>query len=713
MISLVPFALLLATPQAARAGNANPAGPDDPYAWLEDIDGSKALQWVRARNAETEHELVKTPDFEKTRAEILAVLDSEDRLPFIDRMGALYYNFWRDHAHPRGLWRRTTLAQYRKPKPRWETVLDLDALAKNEKENWVWHGADCLRPEYRHCLLFLSRGGADASVVRELDLQTKDFVAGGFAIPEAKTNVDWLDANTLFVGTDWGPGAMTTSGYPRIVKFWRRGTTLDTSELLYEGQPQDVSVAAYRDHTPGFERDFVDRQIGFFSTERYFRGAHGDLILVDVPPDAVVSYHREWMLIRLRTDWLVGGVTYRAGSLLATRFDDYLAGKREITALFAPTPTTFLSGFSWTRHHLILEELENVASRLEVLTPPEGGHGDSDKTRAWQRQPFAGLPAFSSASAYGTDDTLDDEFFSYVEGFLAPPALARGDLSKGTKSVGLKQEPAFFDAGGDEVHQLFATSKDETRVPYFIVAPKGPPPVEGWPTLMTGYGGFEYSLTPHYNAVIGRSWLAHGGAYVVANIRGGGEYGPAWHQAAVRENRPRAYEDFMVVARDMITAGLTSPQRLGIMGGSNGGLLVGNMLTLYPEFIGAVVCQVPLLDMRRYTHLSAGASWIAEYGDPDKPEEWAFLKTFSPYDNLRPSTQYPPVLFTASTRDDRVGPVHARKMTAKMLALGLDVRLYENIEGGHGAAANHDEQAFMSALATTFLWKEVGPKAHQ
>ncbi len=715
MIVALSFSLLLATPPADVVGSAiTPASeaPDDPYAWLQDVEGAKALEWVRARNAESERELVKTPEFEELRSQILPVLDSEDRIPFVERMGALYYNFWRDKAHPRGLWRRTSLEQYRKRKPRWETVLDLDALALKEKANWVWHGDDCLRPDYRHCLVFLSRGGADASVVRELDLKTKSFVAGGFELPEAKTSATWLDANTLLVGTDFGQGSMTTSGYPRIAKFWRRGTTLDTATTFYEGKPDDVSVTAYRDHTPGFERDFVDRQVGFFAAEHYFRGPHGDLILIDVPQDAVVSVHREWLLVRLRTDWTVAGTKYVAGSLMAARFDDYLAGTRALTLLFQPTKTVWLSDYSWTRHHLILKELEDVSSRIEILTPPVEAHNaDPQKIEPWERGMLPGVPALSSASAYGTDDVLDDEFFSTIEGFLTPATLSRGDLSKGTRTVMLKQAPAFFDAANDEVQQFFATSRDETQVPYFVIAPKGPAPVGGWPTLLTAYGGFEISLTPSYNGVVGRAWLARGGMYVVANIRGGGEFGPGWHQAAMKANRPRAYEDLIAVARELISTGLSSPSRLGIKGGSNGGLLMGNMLTLYPEFFGAVVCQVPLLDMRHYTHWAAGASWIAEYGDPDKPEDWAFLKTFSPYDNLSTSRIYPPVLFTTSTRDDRVGPVHARKMTAKLLAMGADARLYENIEGGHGAAANHEEQAFMDALAYTFLWKELVPKA--
>ncbi len=673
---------------------------DDPYAWLQGIEDPKALDWVRARNAEVDRELVKRPGFDEMRKQILEVLDSEARIPFVERLGSLYYNFWRDPAHVRGIWRRTTLAEYRKPEPHWETVLDLDALAATEKENWVWEGSDCLRPDFRLCLVNLSRGGADARVVREFDLKAKAFVPGskgGFELVEAKSNIGWRDADSVFVGTDFGPGSMTSSGYPRLAKIWKRGTPLAAATTLFEGQPGDVDVAAFRDHTPGFERDFVQRNVAFFSSEKFLVGKDGKLVRLDLPLDAELSTHRQWMLIRLRTDWTVAGQTYLGGSLLAAPFDGYLAGQRHLTVLFKPTKTTSLDSFSWTRHHLLLATLQDVASHIEVLTPRRGD---------WKRADLPGLPAFSAASASGTDPVLDDELFTTVEGFLTPTTLSRGDLAHGPETQVLKQGPAFFDASGLQVQQYFVASKDGTRVPYFVVGPKGSPGAK--PTLLTGYGGFEISWTPMYDGMVGRAWLARGGVFAVANIRGGGEYGPAWHEAALKQNRLRAYEDFAAVARDLVARGLTTKAQLGARGGSNGGLLMGNMLTLYPELFSAIVCDVPLLDMKRYTTLSAGASWIAEYGDPQKPEEWAFIKSFSPYENVRPGVAYPPVLFTTSTRDDRVGPVHARKMEAVLLALGADALLYENIEGGHGAAANHAEQAFMAALRYTFLWKELG-----
>lgn len=671
--------------------------PVDPYLWLEDVTGERALDWVRARNDSSTAELASTPEFTALRDEIREVLDADDRIPYARRRGEYFYNFWRDAAHPRGLWRRTTLEEYRKDRPDWEVVLDLDALAEAEGENWVWDGPVTLRPEYRHCLVKLSRGGADATVVREFDLATRTFVEGGFELPEAKTRVAWIDADTLYVGTDFGEGSLTNSGYPRVVKQWRRGTPLSEATVVFEGKPEDVSVGAYRDHTEGFERDIVYRSLDFYRTEQYLRAPGGDLVRIDVPEDAVLDAHREWLLVRPRSPWNLGGATYPAGALLAARFDDYLAGERELTVLFEPDEHTSLDDYAWTRDHLILATLTDVKSRLTVLTPGEG---------PWRREPLAGAPDMGSAEIIGTDPDHSDEYLLNVSGYTQPSTLYRGVIGAEDVEV-LKQAPSYFDAEGMTVAQYFATSDDGTRIPYFVVRPPG---AEGpGPTLLAGYGGFEVSQTPGYSGIIGRGWLARGGTYVVANIRGGGEYGPAWHQAVLKENRLRVYEDFAAVAKDLVGRGITTPERLGIRGGSNGGLLMGVMLTRYPELFGAVVCQVPLLDMRRYHRLLAGASWMAEYGDPDKPEEWAYLSEYSPYHNIDPARPFPPVLFATSTRDDRVHPGHARKMMARMLEVdGADVRYYENIEGGHGGAADNAQAAFMWGLALRFLWDKVG-----
>lgn len=678
------------------ADTISPAAKD-PNLWLENIDGTKQLDWVKQQNATTVKKYADSAEFKQLDARLLEVLDSHDRIPMVSKMGDYFYNFWRDKEHPKGLWRRTTLNEYRKNSPAWETVIDLDALSATEKENWVWHGAECLKPEYRRCTVFLSRGGADASVMREFDLKDKQFVKGGFELPEAKLRVDWMDIDHLYVATDFGPGSMTKSSYPRIVKEWKRGTPLSSASTVYEAKEDDMSVSAARDQTPGFERDLVTRQIAFYDSETFLRSKDGKLTKIDVPNDANVDTYREWLLVELRSDWTVGGKTYTSGSLLAAKFDGYMAGKRDITVLFQPTDTTALDGYSWTRHHLILNVMDNVVNKLEVLTPGDG---------AWKRAPLGGAPALSTITAGGVDEDTSDDYFLTVSGFLQPTTLYYGTLEQGDAQA-IKHSPSFFDTSKYAVSQHFATSKDGTRVPYFEIAPKNLKADGKNPTLQYGYGGFEVSLQPAYSGSVGRAWLEQGGVYVIANIRGGGEYGPRWHKAALKADRLRAYEDFAAVSQDLFQRNITSPQHLGAMGGSNGGLLMGNMLTLYPQLYGAVVSQVALLDMQRYTHLSAGASWIAEYGDPDKPAEWAWIQKFSPYFNAKAGQKYPPVLFTTSTRDDRVGPVHARKMAAKLQTLGYDASFYENIEGGHGAAADNKQAAFMSALGYTYLWDHV------
>ncbi|SDG61556.1 prolyl oligopeptidase family serine peptidase [Dyella sp. 333MFSha] len=685
------------TPKTSSAAATQAAG-DDENLWLDDIDGAKPLAWVRQENAKTVSRYAEGADFKTLEARILEVLDSDAKIPMVSKIGDHFYNFWRDKQHPKGLWRRTTLAEYRKDKPAWETVIDLDALSAAEKENWVWHGAQCLRPANRRCLVSLSRGGADADVVREFDLSTRTFIKDGFTLPEAKTLVSWVDDDHLFVATDFGPGSMTESSYPRIVKEWKRGTPLSSATVVYEGTPKDMSISAYRDQTPGFQRDFVQRSLEFYNSEVFLRGKDGKLSKIDVPNDAETDIEREWLLIELRTAWTVGGKTYPSGALLAAKFDDFMAGKRDLTVLFTPDEHSSLAGHSWTRHHLILNVMRDVVSQIQVLTPADKG--------PWKSEPLGGAPALSTVQAGGIDADESDEYFLTVSGYTQPTTLYYGVIGQG-EGQAIKHSPAFFDGSKFTVSQHFATSKDGTKVPYFEIAPNGMKADGSNPTLVYGYGGFEISLQPMYSGGVGRAWLEKGGVYVVANIRGGGEYGPRWHQAAVKANRPRAYEDFAAVSQDLIDRKITSPKHLGMMGGSNGGLLAGNMLTRYPQLYGAVVSQVALLDMRRYTHMSAGASWMAEYGDPDKPEEWKYIQTFSPYHNLHKGTHYPAVLFTTSTRDDRVGPVHARKMAARMQAMGFDAALYENLEGGHGAAADNKQSAFMNALSYTYLWDHL------
>jgi len=670
--------------------------PDhDEFLWLEDIYGEAQLDWVAEQNARTSA-MLEGDDFAGTQAKILEVLDSTDRIPGVAKHGDFFYNFWRDADHPRGLWRRTTLASYRTATPEWDVILDIDALGKAEGTDWVFAGALVRFPDATRALLRLSPDGGDAVTIREFDIEARAFVDDGFVVPTAKTSISWIDADTVFVSSDFGPGTLTTSSYPRQVKRWRRGEVLSDAELVFEIPETHMIVGADHDHTVGFELDVVVDVVDFFHRTTYLL-RDGERVLIDVPDDAGLDFWREWLLIQPRSDWRVNGETSPAGTLLAANLDAYLAGDRALTTLFLPDAQTSLDGWSATEHHLLLTIMKDVATTVTVLTPGEGG---------WTSEPLAGAPELHTVSVSPVDPDGGDDFWLSTTGFLTPSSLSLGTV--GGEVELLKSSPAFFDADGYVVEQHFVTSKDGTRVPYFQVSPKDLVLDGHTPTLLYGYGGFEIALKPTYNGAIGRAWLDRGGVYVVANIRGGGEYGPTWHTSALHANRHRAYEDFAAVAQDLIARGVTSPAHLGCEGGSNGGLLVGNMLTHYPELFGAIVCEVPLLDMGRYTKLSAGYSWIAEYGDPDLLEQWAYVKTFSPYHNLKEGVTYPPVLFYTATSDDRVGPVQARKMAARMQAMGIpEVWFYENREGGHGAAADNRQSAHMRAAAWEFLWKHL------
>ncbi len=671
----------------------------DPYLWLEEITGDDALDWVRSHNEPTLAELcdVGAPPprreggrFEQMRAEALEVLDTDARIPYVRRRGNYLYNFWRDAANPRGLWRRTSLASYRTDAPVWEVVIDLDALADAEEENWVWAGAKVIEPDHSLALITLSRGGSDAAVVREFDMRTGEFVVDGFEVPEAKTQISWEDENAVLIGTDWGEGSLTDSGYPRLVKRWRRGTPLDDAETLFSGSSTDVIVAASRDRTPGFERTLLSRAVDFFNDVVY-ELRDGELIRIDAPTDATVSIHRNWLLIELRTDWYTGTGSYVAGSLIAADYDEFLAGTADLHVVFEPDDHTSLNHYAWTKDRLVIVTLADVASRVETVTPG-----------TWATEPVAGIPDNTNAVIVDTDD-LGDEIFLDFSGFTTPSRLLYGPVEGPLEEI--KSAPAFFDAEGVTVTQHFATSKDGTAIPYFVVTGRdtsGPSP-----TLLGGYGGFEVSRTPGYDGVLGRLWLSRGGTYVLANIRGGGEYGPGWHTQAMRQGRHLVAEDFAAVAQDLVRSGITTVERLGAQGGSNGGLLMGIMLTQYPESFGALVCSVPLLDMRRFHLLLAGASWVAEYGDPDSTEDWEFIGEYSPYQNISAVRRYPPVLITTSTRDDRVHPGHARKMTAALEEAGHRVHYYENIEGGHAGAVDNAQTAFRSALIFEFLHRTL------
>ncbi|MGC5629321.1 prolyl oligopeptidase family serine peptidase [Georgenia sp. Z1344] len=699
------------------------AQPDDAHEWLEEVEGADALAWVEERNAEVTEEIASTTRFDEIRSEILEVLDSTEKIPAVVQRGEHLYNYWIDAEHPRGLWRRTTWESYRTREPEWDVLLDVDALGEAEGEQWVWHGARVRRPDFDRALVSLSRGGSDADVVREFDLTTREFVEDGFRLEESKGFAAWGDASgdVLLVGRDLGEGSLTESGYPRTVRRWARGTDLADAPELFAGEVSDVAVAASYDSTPGFERTFVSRAVGFFDEEIHLEREDGSLVRIDVPTTASVDVHREWLTILLRETGKLRGTMYRAGTLLGVDLEEFLAGEGTISTLFVPTPTTALSSYAWTRHHLVLNVLEDVTNRLELRTPPPTSDGE------WLERPLAlsaaGSPRLAvsrmaSMSVAAVDELESDDVWLTTADFLQPSSLNLVRLSGAgqTKAVEpLKMMPQFFDDEDLVVEQFFATSDDGTQVPYFQVGKAGVGTAE-WrrdggkpqPTLLYGYGGFEISLLPSYSGSVGRAWLERGGVYVVANIRGGGEYGPRWHRTALTHRRHRAYQDFAAVADDLVNRQVTDPAHLGIQGGSNGGLLMGVMLTLYPEKFGAVVAQVPLLDMKRFSHLLAGASWVAEYGDPDDPQQWSFIKTFSPYHLFDADKDYPPLLLTTSTRDDRVHPGHARKMAAQMLEAGKDVRSYENIEGGHGGAATNAQRAYLQALAYEFLWQQLG-----
>ena len=672
---------------------------EDPYLWLEDVTGDRAIAWVKQQNVKSQKTLEASPQFAAIRDKTLDVLNSRARIPAIVKRGEWFYNFWQDEKSVRGVWRRTTIAEYRKAEPQWETVLDLDQLARDEKENWVWKGATCLYPTYDRCLLSLSRGGADATVMREFDTLSKSFVAGGFELKEAKGSAAWIDRRTLFVQTNFGPGSLTKSGYPRIVKEWKRSTPLDSAATIFEGTENDISVGGFKSEQKGYAaKQFVRRGVTFFTTELFLREG-GKLTRLDVPADAQVSHARDSLWLRLKSVWSIGGKTYAQGSLIAMNFERFLKGDRNFDLLFEPTERKSLAEWTLTKNHLILNELDNVKSSIWEFGLVNG---------KWHRQTNVKVTGKMSVSAVDADES--DDYFVNGTGYLTPSTLwlrTAGKGADGAPQESLKSLPAFFDATPYKVEQYEVTSKDGEKIPYSVVLRKDMKWDAKTPTLLYGYGGFEISQTPAYSATVGNAWLNNGGVYVVANIRGGGEFGPRWHQAGLKANRQKVFDDFIAVAEDLIAKKITAPRHLAIYGGSNGGLLVGAVAVQRPELFRAVLCAVPLLDMKRYDKLLAGASWVAEYGNPDDPKEWEFMSKYSPYQNVKAGVKYPTFLFLTSTRDDRVHPGHARKMMARMLEQGHDVMYYENIEGGHPAYANNQQLAYRTALQYSFLLKEL------
>jgi prolyl oligopeptidase len=676
------------------------AAEEDPYLWLEEVENEKALAWAKERSEKDTAVIEATREFAEIHPRLIEIYNSRDRIPTPGIRGSWIYNFWQDAEHVRGVWRRTFLSEYVKESPAWETVLDLNALAESEGENWVWSSADCLKPDYRHCMIRLSRGGADATVEREFDTVAKEFVKDGFVLPEAKHQIDWMDENTLWVATDFGEGSLTASGYARIVKKWRRGTPLADAETVFEGSVDDVYVYAFSDHTPEERYDIVSVVPEFFRGTSYLR-LGGRLVKVDMPEDAQMrGFFKGQMLVSLRTDWTVGGTTYPQDALLAVELDEFLMGKRIFEVLFEPEDRVSLDQMGSTRNHLVFTTLDNVHSRLYRLAPAE---------KSWAKEevelPGIGTVSLRQRGSSGSffSDSTEDFFFTYTD-FVTPTSLYA--VGRDGKPKKIKSSPAWFDATGMTVAQYGATSKDGTEIPYFVFMPKDFKADAANPTVIYAYGGFEESRLPRYSAADGIGWVSRGGVYVLANIRGGGEFGPKWHQAAMQEKHQNNFDDLIAVAEDLIERKITSPEHLGIMGGSQGGLLVGGAFVQRPDLFKAVACAVPLLDMKRYNKLLAGASWMAEYGNPDT-DDWDYIKLWSPYQNLDPKANYPEVFFWTNTRDDRVHPAHARKMVARMTEMGHKVYYYENTEGGHSAGANLNARAYTDALEYSYLWMKL------
>jgi len=663
---------------------------EDPFLWLENVQGEKAMQWVETQNEKTVAELKKHPEFEEIKNEILEILNSKKRIAYPAIRGEYIYNFWQDASHERGIWRRTSLEEYLSDSPQWETVLDIDSLCKAEDEKWAYRGASFLYPDYDRCMLNLSRGGSDAVVIREFDLKKKQFIENGFYLPQAKGSVSWIDENILLVSTNFGEGTITTSGYPRIVKVWKRGTALEEARVWYEGKKDDMGVWGYVINSPERQYQVVRRSITFYTVQVFVR-ENGKLIQLDIPEDSNFGgFFQNQLLVQLKSDWKVGDTIYPQGALISIDYDHFLKGSRDFMVIAEPDERSSITFFRTTENYLLLNMLTNVKSTLFKYTLTND---------SWKKEPVK-APDYGTIRIGSSDEFSDRYFFTYTN-FLNPSTLYFVSESEEIQKV--KSLPHYFDGSNFTVQQYETASRDGTMIPYFVVAPKDMKNDGTNPTLLYAYGGFEIPMLPRYNATMGTSWLARGGVYVVANIRGGGEFGPKWHQAGLKENRQRVYNDFFAVSQDLIDKKITSPEHLGIMGGSNGGLLVGVAYTQRPDLYNAVVCSVPLLDMKRYNKLLAGASWMAEYGNPDIAEQWEYIKKYSPYQNLKESKDYPKVFFNTTTRDDRVHPGHARKMAAKMQDQGHPFFYFENTEGGHGSGVTHEQQALMTALEYVYL----------
>jgi prolyl oligopeptidase len=673
------------------------APDDDPYLWLEEIDGEPALAWVETQNAAT---LARFGDarFATDREALAAIFDRPDNIPLIARRGSRVFNFWKDTEHPRGLWRATTLESFRTERPDWEILLDLDALAAKEGEDWTWSGASTIPISHERAILMLSRGGADAVVLREFDLASRAFVAGGYTLPEAKGGAAWLDRDALLLSSALGEGMATSSGYARTVRLWRRGSDPLTAPVIFETAADHMGVSADVDREAEDERVWFAERLGFFDATVWIGDRTGRKTRIDLPTDAPVEWHRGWLAVKRRSPWTIAGETHPPDTVLGMSFAAFLAGDRRFTKLFEPAERRALQGFFWSGGRLVLSILDDLRPVFEALTPSDAG---------WSRQRVTGLPDIGVANIWPLDVRAEEsngDLLASAQDPLTPPSLFL--VRPAAAPELLKRAPQVFDPAGLVVTRHEAISEDGTRIPYVQV---GPPGETGEaPVHLSGYGGFGISQLPYYNSALGKLWLEQGGTSVVANIRGGGEFGTTWHEAGRRAGKRLSHDDFAAVTADLVRRGVTRPGRIAAEGGSNGGILITNMLTRYPERFGALFCTIPLIDMRRYAKLHAGASWIAEYGDPDNPEDWAFLKEISAYHTAVPGRPYPPILIATSRRDDRVHPGHARKMAAKLQAMGYEACFYEPAAGGHGYGKDNKERASFTALGYNFLRRAIG-----
>jgi prolyl oligopeptidase len=690
----------------SNASNADPrptleAPDDDPWIWLEDIDSPQATAWADAQTAKT-LERFGDAGYLQDRGRLAAIYDQPANIPFVARRGDKLFNFWKDAEHPRGLWRTTTLESYRTDNPDWEILLDLDALAEAEGEDWIWGVPVTFPGSHDRAILSLSRGGGDATVLREFDLTTRTFIPDGFQLPEAKTGVAWLDRDTLLLRSAYGPGMATRSGYCRTIRLWQRGTDPLTAPVIFEIAEDSMGAWVNVDREAAEETIwFIDR-IAFFDVRYWIGERTGAKTLINVPTDVSAGASRGWLAAKPRFPWTVGGKTFAPDSVLVIRLDDFLAGARDFTTLFEPAERRALEGFFMREGRVTLSILDDLRPVFETWTPPDPAAGGD-----WRMSRITGLPDLGVANVWPLDvegAESNGDMLAKAQDPLTPQTLFL--IKSGGTPEPLKHAPTAFNPSGLVITRHEAVSEDGTRIPYTQVGPAGT--VGDAPVHLYAYGGFGISQLPAYNSAIGKLWLERGGTSVVANIRGGGEFGTAWHEAGRREGKRLSHDDFAAVAADLVRRGVTRPERLAAEGGSNGGILISNMLTRYPERFGALFCTIPLIDMRRYTKLLAGASWMAEYGDPDDPADWAFLGPMSAYHTAVPGQHYPPILLATTRRDDRVHPGHARKMAAKLQALGYEAYFYEPAAGGHGYGKDNTERAGFTALGYSFLRSRIG-----